>query len=604
MSKVFRNPAAEEFRVTNVPWTTSDTPDLEQYAGQVPVTEDGQGQMFFWLMHNTTLVPDLSNAADPNRKLVIWFNGGPGCTSMDGVFLENGPFHLTLDRRAVRREWAFTRQAVMLYVDQPLGTGYSAAPDAQMDTSYADAATTFLTFLDGFYTHFPELRPFDTYLAGESQAGVYIPYIAREILRRRDLLESHAHVAPAEDSASSEVAVPLKGLLIGSGWLDPAAQYPAVYDFAHAKGLLNPAADAKFRAQMDVCERAYAHDTPRIRNSVCESAINSFALLSAPAPGQCLNTYNYLLVDPYPDCGMNWPPEIHVFTDYFRQASVWKALHVDRQQWGDWIECSQRVQKYLKHTVDLPTVTFLPDLLARLPIMLVHGDLDILCNHLGAEAVIRQLRWNGHRGFSHQVPRVWQINGRDVGWYQSERNLTYVRLTNGSHMAGVDKPQEMYDLLARLTRSNLDTLPYRSQVLPHDLSDYDMDDAELPFARRAGMVFGTIIVTFMLIALVGYVIYRRKHRAGGVDGGQSDRYHPLPEQEAELGLAAGPSARHKAADPFGGFGGASELTLSGPSPGEPEDIAMKQFDPRDEFLLDDATASEASEDEDRPLPPP
>lgn len=53
----------------------------------------------------------------------------------------------------------------------------------------------------------------DTYLAGESYAGQYIPYIASAIQR------------------STIISTPLKGLLIGNGWISPTEQYPAYLDY-------------------------------------------------------------------------------------------------------------------------------------------------------------------------------------------------------------------------------------------------------------------------------------------------------------------------------------------------------------------------------------
>lgn len=60
----------------------------------------------------------------------------------------------------------------------------------------------------------------DTYIAGESFAGIWIPYLANEL------------------GKTNLVSMPLKGLLIGNGWIDPYSQYPAYVDFAYQEKLL------------------------------------------------------------------------------------------------------------------------------------------------------------------------------------------------------------------------------------------------------------------------------------------------------------------------------------------------------------------------------
>ncbi len=62
------------------------------YAGFMPVDlqSNKEGSLFFWLAKKRVQQTDV-NATTP-EKLVIWLNGGPGCSSMVGMMWENGPF--------------------------------------------------------------------------------------------------------------------------------------------------------------------------------------------------------------------------------------------------------------------------------------------------------------------------------------------------------------------------------------------------------------------------------------------------------------------------------------------------------------------------------
>ncbi|KAJ1962468.1 Cell death protease [Dispira parvispora] len=598
MSHVFRNPEVAPYRVTDLPRSTVSQPELLQYAGLVPVTKNNQSNLFFWLFYNTTLIPDSQARENRNRKLIVWFNGGPGCTSMDGVFLENGPYQFSEATDKVEaRPWSLTGQAAMLYLDQPLGTGYSYAPTSQYNRNYVQVTETFVQFLQRFYTLFPELTEFDLYLGGESQAGVYIPYIAQEILRRANM-----KVDP--------VTYPLKGIVVGNGWFDPGVQYRALFDMLHTHQLLPTDVEPQITPLLDKCEVSYRSNPPLLTDDNCENYVSKVLELAVPEKGKCYNAYDYRFTDDYPACGMNWPPKIHTFTQYFRLPEVWKALHVDQREWHKWVECNSDVGNHLKKALDRPTHFLLPDLLQRLDVLLFAGDKDLLCNYLGLETLIDQLEWGGHRGFRASEFASWRIDSHEVGKYQSERNLTYVRLLDASHMAGVDKPKELFDLVSRFTRSDRSHLPYRSVIRYPNGNDVSYDD---DVTKRGGhFLLGTLVTIALVLASFGLGFWwwtrRRRQRRFGNTG---SFYHPVDnEQQVNMDntrVSSKQRETHHAKWPWGSdpsiippplsnFNNPMATTMT--NSGEVgQTIPMKQLDYRDEFLLDDDTASDATEDE-------
>ena len=108
-----------------------------------------------------------------NRYVLVWLNGGPGCSSLDGVTKENGPLHFNgNDSTPTSNPYSLTKLANVLYIDQPVGTGFSDGSSPAKNN--AEITQDFFLWLTAFYEEFPGLASKNTYLMGESYAGIYV----------------------------------------------------------------------------------------------------------------------------------------------------------------------------------------------------------------------------------------------------------------------------------------------------------------------------------------------------------------------------------------------------------------------------------------------
>lgn len=174
----------------------------------IPIETDKGNNSLYFLLAESRGDKDI----DP---LIIWFQGGPGCSSMIGMYTEMGPYNFKYNTGNIKNRGIFTENkfawnnnAHVMFVDQPLGTGFSFANsiwDYRMTED--QVAVDFYHFLINFYNKYPEFRNRELYLAGESYAGKYIPAIANYLY--------HTNLKIVRPD----------GIAIGNGWVDPFYQY-------------------------------------------------------------------------------------------------------------------------------------------------------------------------------------------------------------------------------------------------------------------------------------------------------------------------------------------------------------------------------------------
>jgi carboxypeptidase D len=149
----------------------------EMYSGLMPINRRDPSRSLFFVFQPNTHNPD-------DEALTIWLNGGPGCSSLEGFFQENGKFVWREGQEKPSiNQYAWTNLTNMLWVEQPVGTGYT-----QGDITAVSEEETALDFL-GFFKNFQRtfgIKEYEIYVTGESYAGRYVPYISAAMLDEDD----------------------------------------------------------------------------------------------------------------------------------------------------------------------------------------------------------------------------------------------------------------------------------------------------------------------------------------------------------------------------------------------------------------------------------
>jgi cathepsin A (carboxypeptidase C) len=206
--------ADEEPSMTITNPTLCDS-SVKQHAGYIDVGDseicelDGsscisrRAKYFFWMFESRS-----NPETDP---LVMWLNGGPGCSSMMGMLAENGPCTVNKDgKNTTLNKNSWNSNANVIWVDQPAATGFSTGLPVVHDED--GVASRMYTFMQGFYKALPQYASKDFYIFGESYAGHFVPAISHKIWEENK-------------NGNGAVKVPLKGIGIGNGLTDPELQY-------------------------------------------------------------------------------------------------------------------------------------------------------------------------------------------------------------------------------------------------------------------------------------------------------------------------------------------------------------------------------------------
>ena len=473
----------------------------------VPEATEG-GHAFFWLQE--------ARESPETAPLVVWTNGGPGCSSALALFDELGSFRLAEDgegRIGVEmNDYAWNREANVLFVEHPVGTGF-AFSDGALIHSERQMATDFYGFLQSFVAIFPEYAARDLYLTGESYAGMYLPFIAGAILDRNAAL-------PA-DSALRRLQ--LRGILLGNGWVEPFSQSRSYAELLHGSGLIDDLARDMLRHLSDKCLRRAAKMLRRgeavDRGTFEDCDLLNIGLRAAGMPNQ----YDTRLYDVPRDAYEDVLREDSTISKFMNDAENKEALHVAptvlrsakdlellvRSAAGGapaspgglwaahsaekWSICSDAVNEALHRDVPPESLSELVRVIDYEPphaapeVVLYSGNRDLNCNTLGTQAFLEAMEWRGAGQWRAARREMWVLGDArsgafEVAGYAKEvLNLHFVVMVNAGHLAPKDQPAASLDLLRRALRGE----GYGDVAIAYPDAVADMGDFEAARARPA-----------------------------------------------------------------------------------------------------------------------
>jgi carboxypeptidase C (cathepsin A) len=181
----------------------TDSITFSSYTGYIDI---GAKHLFFYFFESRS----------PSSDLILWTNGGPGCSSSLGLFMELGPCAIVSEENIDTPKYnpySWNNNASVIFIDQPIGVGFSYADYGEHVGRTEEAAKDVAAFVAIFMERFVNKRKgadnVKFHLAGESYGGRYIPLFAGEIVDLNPQLKAQGY-AP----------IPLKSVMIGNGFTE------------------------------------------------------------------------------------------------------------------------------------------------------------------------------------------------------------------------------------------------------------------------------------------------------------------------------------------------------------------------------------------------
>lgn len=440
--------------ITELPGTQHMEINFKHYSGYFQVSDTHHLHYWFVESQNDAM-------KDP---LIFWFNGGPGCSSLDGLLNEMGPYVIGDDGKTLHHNpHAWNQMASIVYIESPAGVGYSYSTNGIIKTDDNQTAQENYVAIKEFFKAFPNFRNNSVYIMGESYGGVYVPTLTVLVIR-----------------GLAEFPMNLKGIALGNGYVSEVLNIDTSIQFAYSHGLVD--------------EKTWNE----LQNRCCHGCINTCELTNVTKK-ECISKVQKIFqfiwsgnlnpYDLYRDCisnpelnkarirvmkfGLTEPAKkkkslksvltylkpINSFSAdapcmndsamirYMNNAEVRRALHIP-ENLPKWDVCSDEISTtYEKIYGDM--APFVKEIIkAGVRVLLYYGDTDMACNFIMGQQFSASLNLPRKR---RKEP--WMFDSQIAGFKTEYKGLTFLTVRGAGHMAPQWRAPQMHYVIQQFIKS-------------------------------------------------------------------------------------------------------------------------------------------------------
>ena len=435
-------------QIVNLPGLNYNT-GFNQFSGYINL-QGTKKNIHYWLTESE-INPETS-------PIVFWTNGGPGCSGLIGFMTEQGPFKPDINNNLIKNEWAWNKIVNMVFLEQPVGVGFSYSDDSN-DYKIDDkqAAQDNLKTILGFFKKFPHFAKLPIYITSESYGGHYMPQLAQVIFSYNE-----------NQITLNQSTLNFAGLAVGNPYVDFYSGTGAMMETYYNFNLLP---QPMWQSYVD---EGCTNPLVMLNNSMCSAYIlkfdkivgniNPYALeFPACVTSQQNHISNFInnmfdskLLGSYEPCEENYA------TSYLNDKDVREALHVKTDI--EWVDCS-RTTKYSTADRMKSTKYLYKDLLMNknfpnFRMMVYYGDVDSVCSN----AYSKWLFDLDFKYLENELWNIWSVDGQTSGFItqfktsldskEIPNRFTYATVHDAGHEVPAYKPKESFILFQAFINAN------------------------------------------------------------------------------------------------------------------------------------------------------
>ncbi|KAK9058308.1 hypothetical protein SSX86_023149 [Deinandra increscens subsp. villosa] len=413
--------------VKTLPGYPGDLP-FQLETGYVGIGEKEEVQLFYYFVESTR-----NPEKDP---LIFYIPGGPGASGLLPLLEQTGPLHLNSDNLTFTlTPDAWTQVASIIYMDMPVGTGFSYSETKEGWTSSDTIlATQSNEFLKKFLRDHPKFSRNPLYISGSSYNGILIPKITL------DLYEGNER--------GEQPAFNIQGYILCSPLTNKFMDFNSRLEYAYRVGLIP---DDIHQSAIDNCDGNYVDINST--NSVCANSLRRYE--------ECTSHINLEnILDPF--CDENDPTQ-DCETVYNKALNKWvnidavqQALNIRQGMIGEWevinytLHYKQKKKDTVYYSYDIfSSFSYHVKLSSKKCQALIYsGYQDFTFPYVGVE------QWIASLNLDVEVP--WkpfyvddQVGGYETKYVQNDYSLTYATIMGAGHSISIYKPKEVAVLVRR-----------------------------------------------------------------------------------------------------------------------------------------------------------
>lgn len=417
-----------------------------------------KAHLFWWLYRSPQRVENSSNP----WPTVLWLQGGPGASGVGiGNFQEVGP----LDTNLKPRNSTWLQRADLLFVDNPVGTGYSYVENTTSVVKTDEESASDLTILlKKLYNGNERLQKSPLYAVAESYGGKFAVTLGLSVVKA---------------IKTGQLNLIFGGIALGDSWISPEDYVfswgPLLKDVSRldingeeksnnlAKVIQKQIAEGKYKEATDTwaeLEEVISDNSNSVDfyNFLLDEAMDPLAVTTAASMATATLSSVRITMRGYSRYLSSKAVSSGSLEDLMNGVIKQKLKIIPKNvSWGGQ---SDLVFSSLESDFMKPRINEVDELLSMgINVTIYSGQVDLICATKGTEAWVQKLKWEGLQNFNN-VEREPIYCGDEIvtrGFFKSYRNLHFYWILEAGHFVPVDQPCVALRMLSEVTQSPVKT---------------------------------------------------------------------------------------------------------------------------------------------------